>query len=154
MSSRCSQCDPQQLPDDVGWFSISTPSSVSQPKRSRPTETTRGVTILLTATPRSVPTASVVADGTIQLPLVPSGQLYPLVTAGSPSASRGVRGLPSSSRKRGHDDDAKPSAWSISCTAVLSCSPHSAASVETCDAQKCAWPKIGRSYWSRWHVEA
>ena len=30
----------------------------------------------------------------------------------------------------------------------------SEAAVESCDGQKLAWPRMGRSFWSRWHVDA
>ena len=72
--------------------------------------------------------------------------------AGSPLASRGVRGAPLSSRKRGHEPEAKPSACTSSWMAVASCESKSAAAEERAVGQKLTWPKMGRSYWSRWHV--
>ena len=74
MKRRCSQWLPKQE-EDVGWFSSSTPSSKAQPKRSRPTAATRGVTILATPTPRSVLTLMVLSEGTWYEPAVPSGQV-------------------------------------------------------------------------------
>lgn len=60
---RCSQCEPRHTPLLVGWFSSSAPPSVGQPKMSRTTEATRGVTSRLTRMPRSVPTTIVLLDG-------------------------------------------------------------------------------------------
>ena len=154
MKRRCSQWLPQHEPADVGWFSISAPSSVSQPNASLATAATRGVTILVTVTPRSEPTCSVVVLGTRKLPTVPSGHAYDAVKGTSPLASLAVRGAPFSSRKSAHEAEAKPSACRISCTAVLSCSGKLPSLASRAEGQKLAWPKMGRSNWSRTHVDA
>jgi hypothetical protein len=113
--SRCSQWEPKQLPLVVGWFSSSGPSSVLQPRRSRATATTLGVTMRFTITPRSCLTRSVLALGALTVRVTPSVHRVG-VSAGRPSAARGVRGVPSWWRKSAQESVEKPSACRSSCT--------------------------------------
>jgi hypothetical protein len=52
----------------------------------------------------------------------------------------------------GHEEAEKPSPCASSCFATASCASHAAGVSSNASGQKLMRLKVGRSYWSRWHV--
>ena len=111
------------------------------------------MTSLFTVVPRALEMVSMLELTAMVVRVTPSTQAVD-TWAGRPSDALGVIGVPSALRNSGQLDDEKPRAWSISWTVVASCPSQSAVAELTEAGQKLMWPNIGRSYWSRWQVEA
>ena len=115
-----------------------------------------GVTIFMTqldgsrqsqlSWPRSAKYCTVDVLGTLAVSVLPSHEkVRTLAAAMDPSASRGVRGSPTSSRKYGSESELNPRAWASSCTAVDSWCSQSLGSVLMWYGQKLARANDGRS---------
>mmetsp|Transcript_1045 Transcript_1045/g.2699 ORF Transcript_1045/g.2699 Transcript_1045/m.2699 type:complete len:201 (-) Transcript_1045:700-1302(-) len=116
--------------------------------------------------PRSSNLFAILGDRSTYDLLAPEPQLTTLFVLSSQSngialanfvgslASRWISGLPWGSRKYLNKPELKPRTWATSWTAVLNWFASWSASSDNFDLQKITYPKMGRSHWSKWHVEA